>query len=106
MAKTEVARKTTNGNGGGAEDIVRAGLELKELVVPAAVGLAGAFAAVKGPSFMRGLSGAMEGKVQSTAQGLGSKAVDTAKASVGEKLAGGGLGAKALDKVTGLGKGS
>jgi len=99
MAKTDVAQRTANGNGAG-------GLEHKDFFVPAAVGLAGALAAVKGPSLVRGLSGAVEGKVQSTAQDMGSKAVDSAKAAVGNQLAGGGLGAKALGKVTGLTKGS
>jgi uncharacterized membrane protein len=106
MAKNDVVQKTVNGNGAGAEDIVRSALEHKELFVPAAVGLAGALAAVKGPSLVRGLSSAVEGKVQSTAQGAGSKAAEGAQASIGDKLAGGGLGAKAVGKLTGLSSGS
>ena len=106
MAKNDVVQKTADGNGAGAEDIVRSALEHKELFVPAAVGLAGALAAVKGPSVVRGLSSAVEGKVQSTAQGVGSKAAEGAQASIGDKLAGGGLGAKAVGKLTGLSSGA
>jgi uncharacterized membrane protein len=104
MAKSDVVQKTASRNGAGA-DVVRSALEHKELFVPAAVGLAGALAAAKGPSVVRGLSGSAERKVQSTARDAGSKAAEGAKASIGDKLAGGGLGAKAVGKLTGLGSG-
>jgi hypothetical protein len=41
-------------------DVAEAAVEHKDLFVPAAVGLAGALAAVKGPSVVRRLSGAVE----------------------------------------------
>jgi hypothetical protein len=98
MARDDVIKEVSNGSGAGA-DVVRSALEHKEFVVPAVVGLAGAVAAVKGPSVVRGSSSAVEGKVQSTAQGVGEKATEGAKANIGDTLSGGG---KAVGKLTGL----
>ena len=103
MAKNDMVQKATDGNGAGAGDVVRSALEHKEFVVPAVVGVAGAVAAVKGPSLVRGLSGSVEEKMRSTVQGVGAKAAEGAKESVGGGLGGGGLAGKAVGKLTGLG---
>src|SRR5438045_3164109 len=98
MAKHDLVDKATNGAGSG--DVVRSALDHKEFLVPAAVGMAGALAAVKGPSIVRGLSGSVEETVESTAQSAGAKAVKGAKESIGGGL-GGGLAGKAIGKLTG-----
>jgi uncharacterized membrane protein len=102
MAKDEPVDEATNGAGSG--DAVRAALEHKEFLVPAVLGVAGAIAAVKGPSVVRSLSGSMEEKAQTTARSAGEKAAQGAKESIGGSQGGGGLAGKALGKLTG-GKG-
>jgi uncharacterized membrane protein len=96
MAEDDVVEKSENGAGSG--DVVRLALEHKDLLVPAVVGVAGALAAAKGPSVVRGLSGAGEEKLASTAESVGAKAAEGAKDSIG-----GGLAGKALGKLTGGG---
>src|SRR5436305_2109185 len=84
--------------GGGGESKIGSALKNKELLIPAAVSVASALAASKGPGLMRKLSG--EGEQQ--AEKLGQHAVEGAKSSIGS---GGGIAGKALSKALGGGGG-
>ena len=88
MATHDLIDRATNGAVSG--DVVRSALEHQELLVPALLGVAGAVAAVKGPSIVRGLSGSGVEKVESTAKNVGANAVEGAKANVERGLGGDG----------------
>jgi uncharacterized protein YndB with AHSA1/START domain len=92
-------------NGEGSGDALRSALEQhKGLLVPAVVGVAGAFAAAKGPDIIRGLGGSVDEKVASTAEEVGSKAAEGAKEGLANR-SGGGLAGRAIGKLVGGGGG-